>query len=312
MSYSNPIYLSGGSNRKDLKLGNQQYTSTNCIAFCFYEQKQYIKLLSFTDISTRNSILEDLVQGLIDSVRDVILNGSGDIPVLDPFELDELHLDGDMVDIVDLPDSHVTLKDINVLNLGKFEIDDMSVSIASIIPQRYRITLDGRIPSLDVQTGAYDMLVNIFGGVVFGTGEMKLNVINPRIYGHIVVGMRISISGISLTITSSQLNFSLEAFKPEITGMFGNQAASDFVSTFLSILIPEMTEYFKEDISDIINTVVIEVGNQLLNDMDVGSILPLDSGILSKYSGMQPNPDVIVNSKDMRENKFVRLNEFGR
>ncbi|CAH2218414.1 jg17222, partial [Pararge aegeria aegeria] len=103
-----------------------------------------------------------------------------------------------------------------------------------------------------------------------------LKIVNPRVKGHVVVALRQD-NGVFVTITSCRISFGLESFEPVITGMFNDEASSQFVSRFLSNLVTELLDFFEEDVTNFISTTVRVVGNRILADLDLGSLLPISS-----------------------------------
>ena len=53
----------------------------------------------FLDGLSRNSALENLVLGLIEDFRKTMVTGSDDVPVMDPLEVEHVHLDEDVLSI---------------------------------------------------------------------------------------------------------------------------------------------------------------------------------------------------------------------
>lgn len=49
--------------------------------------------------SARNNLLETQVLALLEDLRELMLTGSDGIPILDPLEIDHLHVDEDLVGI---------------------------------------------------------------------------------------------------------------------------------------------------------------------------------------------------------------------
>ncbi|XP_013148380.1 PREDICTED: uncharacterized protein LOC106110957 [Papilio polytes] len=170
-----------------------------------------------TEENLRNSILEQLVLSLIEELRELMVTGSDTIPVLDPLVVDELHIDQNTIAI--LP-GHISINDLTVNNLSTFVINEFSLTMASLLQQRYRLILDGSIPILDVNAGAYDLDLTIFGGSIFGRGEMSLRVVEPRIHANIVLSIRLS-GGIFISLQECRLSVSVGSFDVSIA-LFSN------------------------------------------------------------------------------------------
>ncbi|XP_030032236.2 uncharacterized protein LOC115448813 [Manduca sexta] len=228
------------------------------------------QILSEPYSPNRNAALENLILGLIEELRETMLNGSDDIPVLDPLEIDHILIDDE---ILPFPGSKVTINDLNVKKLATFEVNDLTVRRTSLILQRYRIQLDGEVPVIDVDVGNYDVLVNAMGFNIFGNGDAKIKVIQPRIKVDLLVAPRISISGIFLNLLECDIKFSLRDFQPNITGMFHDNAVSAFVSLFLQNLVGDLLELYEDDINKFLSTTIHEAANEILKDLNLISIL---------------------------------------
>ncbi|XP_049887861.1 uncharacterized protein LOC126382137 [Pectinophora gossypiella] len=216
-------------------------------------------------VATRNSFFEQLFLEILEDLRETMVTGSEDIPVLDPLQIEHLHLD---LDDLGLENAHITLDNVEARKLSTFVVDNLSITATSIILQRYAIELDLYIPVIEVDSEGYDLFVNVMGGNIFGTGDAKLRIIEPRIVASLEAGLSIS-GGISINIRSARVFFTLGAFRPEINGMFGNPMVDDFVNSFLGHLIEDLVNSFQDEISDFLSGLVMEVGNDI-----IGGILP--------------------------------------
>nr|XP_049697995.1 uncharacterized protein LOC110371463 [Helicoverpa armigera] len=228
-------------------------------------------LLSQDAVVARNSALENLVLNLLEDLRKTMVTGSDDIPVLDPLEVDHLHLDEETLPV---PSGHVTIKDLVVSRLSTFVVDSLNINTASIFPLRYRLAFDIHIPVLEVLADNYDLQISAAGVNIFGNGDAKINLIEPRVKGELVMGPRISIgSGIYYSITSSDVQLSLKGFQPQINGLLNDEALSAFINIFLSHFVPEAIILYEADINKFLSETVQEVGNELLSDFNLAGIL---------------------------------------
>ncbi|XP_041974379.1 uncharacterized protein LOC121729815 [Aricia agestis] len=228
--------------------------------------------LESPDVSTRNTALTDIINEVLDLIRELLIHGTGDIPPLDPLHVERINLDGSTIGF---PEAYLLLEGLSVNGLSSFVVDEL---VTSSFLLRYTVNFDIRVPSVVVETQNYDMFVKIFGGEIFGNGDMKLSIVSPRVKGSVVVGVRFTWGGAYITIHDCNVAIGLESFEPVITGMFGNQMSSEFVSEFLKNLIPEIIDYFEDEISNAINTAVVTIGNDILGDLNlidiIGDLLP--------------------------------------
>ncbi|CAH1643194.1 unnamed protein product [Spodoptera littoralis] len=223
------------------------------------------------DVALRNSLLENAILEALEGLRKDMVTGTDDIPVLDPLEVEHLHLNEELLT---LPGSHVTLKDLKVEKLSTFVVDTLSVTVETLLPLRYRITFDIRIPELPAEAENYDLMIIAQGLNIFGNGDAKVTLIEPKVHGHIVLSPRITIgSGLFYSITTSNVNFSLKGFESKINGLMNDAAMSEFINTFLGHFVPDAVVVYKDDITKILSDTVMEVGNELLQDLNLGAIL---------------------------------------
>ncbi|KAJ8733759.1 hypothetical protein PYW07_014310 [Mythimna separata] len=222
------------------------------------------------DLLARNSNLENVVLNLLEDLRNTMLKGSDDVPVLDPLEVEHLHLDQE---ILTIPNSHVDLQNLKVKKLSTFVVDQLSINIASVIPLRYRLQFDIQIPVLEALADHYDLSLAVAGTNIFGNGDAKVQFIEPRVKGTILLGPRITIvSGMFLQITSSNVELSLKGFESQINGLMNDPAMSDFINTFLRHFVPELLILHEDEVNKILSDTVQEVGNDLLRDINVSDI----------------------------------------
>ncbi|KAJ8735056.1 hypothetical protein PYW08_014306 [Mythimna loreyi] len=220
------------------------------------------------DVLGRNSALENTVLNLLEDLRQTMLTGNDDVPVLDPLEIDNLHLDGE---ILPIPDSHVDIKDLRVQKLSTFVVDQLSVNTLSL--RRYRLEFNIQIPVLEALAAHYDLSLAVAGTNIFGNGDAKVDLIEPRVFGTLVLGPRITIgSGLFLQITSSDVHLSLKGFESQINGLMNDPAMSDFINTFLKHFVPELLVLHEDEITKFLSDTVQEVGNDILRDINVFDI----------------------------------------
>ncbi|XP_059049090.1 uncharacterized protein LOC131844270 [Achroia grisella] len=190
-------------------------------------------------------VLEGVIREILESVRDVILNGNEEIPVLDPLVVDHLHLDDETIP---LPGAHVTINDGTVKNLGQFVIDDVSVNTVVVVTN---IAIVGHIPVLEIEAVNYDLFLPVMGYTIFGTGDFNIKLIEPKLD----LFVRYSVS----SGTTAEVKVSLGAFEPQINGLFNDQAASDFVNLFLKLLVEDLLEVYEDDINTFLSDLLNEV-----------------------------------------------------
>ncbi|CAG5026874.1 unnamed protein product [Parnassius apollo] len=219
--------------------------------------------------NTRNSALEQLFLSLLEELRELMVTGSDTVPILDPLTIDKIHVDENTISIIP---GHVTINDLSVAKISTFEINELSVTITSLLLQRYRIILDGSVPVVDVGVGDYDLNLSVFGGSIFGKGDATIKIVEPRIRTNLLMSISLS-GGIYLNLLECQIHVSLASFEPKITGLFNDPVLSDFISSFLQNLVPEMLEFFEEEITEFLSTTVLEVGNNILREFDLSAIL---------------------------------------
>ncbi|XP_063835765.1 uncharacterized protein LOC135084934 [Ostrinia nubilalis] len=234
-------------------------------------ESKLLRALSQSRENSRNSQLEQLILDLLETVRDIILNGSGVIPPLDPLNISQIDLDDE---IIPFPGARVSLTDTVMSNLGTFVVDDLSVTMTSLLLQRYRIILVGRIPELEVEADKYDLDVSAMGVNVFGNGKLKLKIIDPKVTADLLVNLSIfGSNGLSLNVRECTVNFGLSAIEPEITGLLGHEGASDFVNLFLKDLVPTLVEFYEPEITSFLSETVHEIANDVLADLDLGDLI---------------------------------------
>ncbi|VVC97564.1 unnamed protein product [Leptidea sinapis] len=230
--------------------------------------KHVEEILMTSSHDLRNRFLGDILRNVLEAVRDIMKNGSGSIPVLDPLQIESLRVDEDLIGI---PGVYISLG-MNVENLSTFVVDTMDVHLESLLAQRYRIEFEGYIPEVNANANRYSMDVNINNMAIKGNGGMKLKVTQPKLKGTLVVSLSMN-NGIYLTIRDCTLAFSLDTFEPEITGLFENAVSSQLVSSFLKSLVPELMVAYENDINQFLSEAVLTYGNMFLQDFDLGSLL---------------------------------------
>ncbi|XP_032513050.2 uncharacterized protein LOC116767013 [Danaus plexippus] len=213
----------------------------------------------------KNGPIESIILELLERFRQIMRNGTESLPVLDPIVIKEISL-GDKT----IPNSgYVLINDLVIKDISTFEVERLQVLLF-----RRRLDFNFVIPAASVNTSSYDLFFNVFGGNIYGKGDMQLVIDKPRIFGYFILGFRITGKGIFLRIEECRIQIGLEAFRPMITGMFEDQAISDFIAAFLRNLIPELLEFFEKDIADTLSLVVLFVGNLILAEVNIGDLIP--------------------------------------
>lgn len=179
-------------------------------------------------------LVESIILEALDLIRDLIVNGSEDIPVLDPFVLEFLEI-GE-------PGTHLAIYDTTVEHLSTFLVPRLSVTSGGLVVMRIFVTFDGHIPHLDISVRDYNLDIAVGGITVFGQGAASLSFIEPRLEGQITLRVR-AVGG--LEIEESDVRFHLRAFKSNIRGLLGDEAISDFFNAVFEYLIPDLVEFFK-------------------------------------------------------------------
>uniref|UniRef100_A0A2H1VA62 SFRICE_004534 n=1 Tax=Spodoptera frugiperda TaxID=7108 RepID=A0A2H1VA62_SPOFR len=219
----------------------------------------------------RNPLIEHAILEALEGLRKDMVTGTNDIPVLDPLEVEHVHLNEELLN---LPGSHVTVKDLKVNKLSTFVVDTLSVNVETLLPLRYRITFDIRVPELPAEAENYDLMLIAQGLNIFGNGDAKVKLIEPKVYGHLVLSPRVTIvSGLFYSITTSNVNFALKGFESEINGLMNDPEMSAFINQFLGHFVPDAVVVYKDDITKILSETVMEIGNELLQDFNLGGIL---------------------------------------
>ncbi|XP_045457145.1 uncharacterized protein LOC123667232 [Melitaea cinxia] len=162
-----------------------------------------------TEVGSRNGPIESIILGLLENLRSLLLNGSDNFPVLDPFFIENINIDGG---VIGLHNSYITINDLWVRNLASFEMEEIQFRIESLILQRYRLDFNLVIPVINVNASNYDMHLNVLGGEVFGKGDMSLNIVNTRVNGHVVVGIRSNVNGTFLFMHECRISFGMDSF----------------------------------------------------------------------------------------------------
>ncbi|KAH9643189.1 hypothetical protein HF086_003649 [Spodoptera exigua] len=137
------------------------------------------------DVAFRNSILENAILQALEGLRKDMVQGTNDIPVLDPLDVEHLELNEELL----------------------------------------------TLPGLTIGSGLY------------------------------------------YSITTSNVNFSLKGFDSNINGLMNDPGMSEFINTFLKHFVPDAVVVYHDDITKILSETVMEVGNELLKDLNLGSIL---------------------------------------
>ncbi|KAI8430315.1 hypothetical protein MSG28_000623 [Choristoneura fumiferana] len=99
--------------------------------------------------SPRNSLLETQVLALLENLRELMLTGSDGVPILDPLEIEHLHVDEDFVGI---PGARLTINQLLVKYASTFIVDRLSISLTSLIFQRYSVEFEAHLPILEAET----------------------------------------------------------------------------------------------------------------------------------------------------------------
>ncbi|RVE52048.1 hypothetical protein evm_003326 [Chilo suppressalis] len=215
----------------------------------------------------RNNIIEGVLWGLIEDLRNVILNGNEEIPPLDPLIIEHVSLTDEDIP---LPGVKLDLSGVTVTNLASFVIEEMSVTLSSLLLQRFRVQINGRIPSLDAVADHYDIDVSAMGFNLFGAGDAKVKLINPALRIDMLVALRVNIiQGISLNLLETTAQFNLEAFRSEINGIFNDDYVSAFINVFLEDFVPSALQAYEVEINEFISEIVHDIVSDIFDNLDL-------------------------------------------
>ncbi|XP_048005528.1 uncharacterized protein LOC125241207 [Leguminivora glycinivorella] len=213
----------------------------------------------------RNSLLEQQVLQLLETFRGIMLTGSGDIPILDPLQVEHVHVDEN---IIDLPGAHVTVKDLVLHYLSTFVVDHLRISITGLLPVRYSVQFEAHIPIIIAETDEYDLYITAMNYEIFGRGDGKAEVIEPRVSGSFTFAV------LSTTVSDMVVNIGLSKFEPQLTGLFHHDGANNFANAFLANLVPEIVVFYKDEISDFVSPLIQDIANQILENVSIGDLFP--------------------------------------
>ncbi|XP_061721328.1 uncharacterized protein LOC133528115 [Cydia pomonella] len=216
-------------------------------------------------VGIRNSLLEQQVLQLLETFRETMLTGSGDIPILDPLQVEQLHIDEN---IIDLPGAHVTIKDLVLHYLSTFVVDHLRISISGLIPLRYSVQFEAHIPIIIAEIDEYDLYIKAMDYEIFGRGDGKVEVIEPKISGSFTIAV------LSTTVTDMVVNIGLSKFEPQLTGLFYHDGANNFANAFVANLVPEIVVFYKDEIRDFISPLIQDIANQILENVSIGDLFP--------------------------------------
>ncbi|XP_063546798.1 uncharacterized protein LOC134754411 [Cydia strobilella] len=213
----------------------------------------------------RNSLLEQQVLKLLETFRETMLTGSSDIPILDPLQVENLHIDENLID---LPGAHLTVKDLVLHYLSTFVVDHLRISISGLIPLRYSVQFEGHIPIIIADIDEYDLYITAMDYEIFGRGNGKVEVIEPKISGSFTIAV------LSTTVTDMVVNIGLSKFEPQLTGLFYHDGANNFANAFLANLVPEIVVFYKDEIREFISPLIQDIANQILENVSIGDLFP--------------------------------------
>ncbi|XP_050684747.1 uncharacterized protein LOC126979465 isoform X2 [Leptidea sinapis] len=222
------------------------------------------------DEGEQNRILEGIILEVLERIRELMKEGSDLIPVLDPIKFGPIQIDEGLIDI---PGLLIRLDEIVVSNLSTFRVLNMNLVLESLLAQRYRMEFDMDIPSLNMDTNSYALNIPIFGGSVFGEGDMKFRVVEPRTKGVMLVSLGLRNGSLAATIDNCDITFNVADIDVEITGMLENEATSQFVSDYMKKMLETYLSFFENEINAIISIAVKTIGNIVLGNIDLGDFL---------------------------------------
>ncbi|KAL4708847.1 hypothetical protein ACJJTC_018293 [Scirpophaga incertulas] len=240
------------------------------------------EIINKSKVSERNTLFERLLLRIIDAFRKLMSQGFNGVPPLDPLQIDAITLDDDVIPV---PGSQIELVGVTLSHISTFVMDNLTVMTLSLLPPRLRIRFTVRIPELDLRADHYDLNLSAMGYDIFGAGSIKLKSGNPRLRVSMLFGLRIEGLGLYLNLQQTQINFNLDTFEPNITGLFNNDASSAFVSKVLAELVPTLLTHYKENITQFLSETVHEAANEAFADMNIlALILPVlsaaEAGVL--------------------------------
>ncbi|XP_063372478.1 uncharacterized protein LOC134660634 [Cydia amplana] len=224
----------------------------------------------------KNSLLEQQVLQLLETFRETMLTGSSDIPILDPLQVENVHIDENLIG---LPGAHLTVKDLVLHYLSTFVVDHLRISISGLVPLRYSVQFEAHIPIIIADIDEYDLNITAMDYKIFGRGDGKVQVIEPKVSGSFTIAV------LSTTVTDMVVNIGLSGFESHLTGLFYHDGANNFANAFLANFVPEIVVFYKDEIRDFISPLIQDIANQLLENVSIGDLFPQFQNINKELDG---------------------------
>ncbi|CAB3245393.1 unnamed protein product [Arctia plantaginis] len=219
-------------------------------------------------VTPRNAALENALRGLLEDLRQIMLTGSGVIPVLDPLQIPSINTDGDLLNGLTL-----SLNDLKVSKLSTFSVEELNVQLA-IIALRLTLDFNIQVPVLEVEAGQYDLRLWISGFTLFGRGDARINIIRPALSGNVVATLFGEGEGLYLRLQEVRIIFSIAEFDSHITGLLGgDENVGSFLNAFLNYFVPNVVRLYEEEITNTVSGLVLVIGNTFLADFNIIDIL---------------------------------------
>ncbi|KAI8430314.1 hypothetical protein MSG28_000622 [Choristoneura fumiferana] len=205
--------------------------------------------------------MSDHLPNALNNLRELMLTGSDGVPILDPLEIEHLHVDEDFVGI---PGARLTINQLLVKYASTFIVDRLSISLTSLIFQRYSVEFEAHLPILEAETGEYDLFIPVLDLNIFGKGDGK----NYRGIGRTLPDLLLALEVFVIILKKILLHFF-----SALNGLFNHDGASDFANSFLSHLVPELLDFYEEDISAFLSPLIQDIANEALRDVSIGDLL---------------------------------------
>ncbi|XP_075978377.1 uncharacterized protein LOC142978037 [Anticarsia gemmatalis] len=222
------------------------------------------------DAAMKNALIEQQLKGLLEEFRETMLTGSSTLPVLDPLYIHHVEVDET---IISVPDLRVVIGDAKLHKLSTFVVEELTVR-RPILSLNYRVQLDVHIPVLHLDAGYYDLAASMDGINIFGAGDARIFLFEPRISGHVLARPVLGLGTLHVRLQECEIKLGLRGFESHINGLLGGDATLDaFVNTFLGFFVPDLVKMYEVEISEMISALVLQYGNEILADLNLIDII---------------------------------------
>ncbi|XP_026726201.1 uncharacterized protein LOC113492752 [Trichoplusia ni] len=208
------------------------------------------------------NVVTDAIEGLLEEIRDVIINGNDDLPPLDPLVVDVIGpLDYDASGVR----GEITINNLNIDGLRWFVVDDISFN-----PLRLSFGIHITVPWITV-TGSYDARTRV-GFLTHRAGG------NFRVFAHrIEVGVDLRLGtnlfGGHLVLRELDIKIDIHDTHIQITGMTGSNLVNGFISNMVQNISQDLIQSEMENVSNLLSEELFDVINDVLKDYTLADIL---------------------------------------